>query len=181
METIIPYRGKTPKIADDALIAPSAVIVGDVEIESKASVFPGAVLRGDVAKIRVGRYSNIQDNVVVHGGWVYEDGEVKGTTAVEIGDYVSVTHGVVLHGCKIGSVSMVGIGSIIYDRSVIGGGSIVGMGTVVLEGTVVPERSIIVGVPGKVVRKTCEEEYAMIKSNALQYRELAESLIGSLF
>lgn len=178
---IVPYRGKVPKIADDALVAPSAVIIGDVEIESKASVFPGAVLRGDVAKIKVGRCSNIQDNVVVHGGWVYEDGEVRGTTGVEIGDYVSVTHGAILHGCKIGSFSMVGIGSIIYDNSVIGGGSIVGMGTVVLEGTVVPEKSIVVGVPGRVIRETSREEYAMIKSNAIKYRELAESLIGTLF
>ena len=178
---IIPYQGKAPKIAEDALIASSAVIIGDVEIERGASVFPGAVLRGDVAKIRVGRCSNIQDNVVVHGGWIYEDGEVKGTRDVEIGDYVSVTHGAILHGCKIGSVSMVGIGSIIYGNSVIGGGSIVGIGTVVLEGTMVPERSIIVGVPGRVIRKTEEKEYAMIKSNALRYRELAESLIGTLF
>ena len=166
---IVPYKGKVPRIANDALVAPSAIIIGDVEIESEASIFPGAVLRGDVAKIKVGRCSNIQDNVVVHGGWIYEDGEVKGTIGVEIGDYVSVTHGAILHGCKIGSVSM------------IGSGSIVGMGTVVLEGTKVPERSIVVGVPGRVIRETSKEEYAMIKSNALRYRELAESLIGTLF
>jgi len=178
---IVPYKGKVPRIANDALVAPSAIIIGDVEIESEASIFPGAVLRGDVAKIKVGRCSNIQDNVVVHGGWIYEDGEVKGTIGVEIGDYVSVTHGAILHGCKIGSVSMIGIGSIIYDHTVIGSGSIVGMGTVVLEGTKVPERSIVAGVPGRVIRETSKEEYAMIKSNALRYRELAESLIGTLF
>ena len=178
---ILPYKGKFPKIADDALIASSATVIGDVEIQSESSVFPGAVIRGDVAKIKIGRCSNIQDNVVIHGGWIYEGGEVKGTAPVEIGDYVSVTHGVILHGCKVDSVSLIGVGSIIFDGSVIGEGSIVGMGSVLLEGTIVPERSIVVGVPGKVIKRTSEGDYSMIKRNALQYRELAKYLVGSVF
>ncbi|MEM2876430.1 MAG: gamma carbonic anhydrase family protein [Candidatus Bathyarchaeia archaeon] len=178
---ILQYKGKTPKISDDALIAQSATVIGDVEIEDEASVFPGAVLRGDVAKIRIGRCSNIQDNAVIHGGYIYDDGKLKDTVPVEIGDYVSITHGAILHGCKVESVSMIGVGSIIFDRSVIGTGSIVGMGTVILEGTIVPERSIIAGVPGKIIRKAHEEDYSMVKNNALMYRELAKSLTGVLF
>ncbi|MBS7655852.1 gamma carbonic anhydrase family protein [Candidatus Bathyarchaeota archaeon] len=178
---MIPYKDETPKIHKDAIVSPLAIIIGDVEVSEGASIFPGAILRGDVAKITIGKYSNIQENVIIHGGDIYEGDELKGHLPVEIGDYVTVAHGAVIHGCKIGNIVLIGIRAIIFEGSVIGEGSIIGMNSTLLENTKVPPKSIVVGTPGKVIKTIDDLTYLRIKKHAQQYYELAKSHKGGIF
>jgi carbonic anhydrase/acetyltransferase-like protein (isoleucine patch superfamily) len=151
-----------PKIHEDALVSPLATVIGHVEISRGTSVFPGVVIRGDVARITVGKYSNIQDNAVLHGGDIYEGDNLKGHLPVEIGDYATVGHGSVVHGSKIEDVSMIGMKAIVYGGSVVGEGSIVGMNATVLENTQIPKRSVVVGIPAKVVKTVDDVTYSRI-------------------
>ena len=178
---VLPYKGKMPKIHKDALVSPLATIIGDVPISEGASVFPGAVIRGDVARITIGKYTNIQDNVIVHGGDIYEGDVLTGNIPVEIGDYVTVAHAAVVHGSKVEDVSLVGIRAIVYEGSIVEEGSIVGMNATLLENTIVPKRSVVVGIPAKVIKAVDDVTYSMIKKHALRYHELAKSHKGSLF
>ena len=122
-----------------AFVMFAAYVVGDVEIGEGSSIWPGTVIRGDMGKVRIGKYTNIQDNSVVHGD---DD--------VEIGDYVIVGHRVMCHAKYIGDQSLIGNGAIINDGVIIGKNSVVGSGTMVLENMDIPERSIVVGMPGRV-------------------------------
>jgi len=178
---VLPYKGKMPEIHKDALVSPLATVIGDVRISEGASVFPGAVIRGDIAEITIGRYTNIQDNVVIHGGDIYEADVLKGNIPVEIGDYVTVAHAAVVHGSKVQNVSLIGIRAIVYEGSIIGEGSLVGMNATLLENTIVPKRSVVVGTPAKVIKAVDDVTYSMIKKHALRYHELAKSHKGSLF
>ena len=178
---VFSYRGKSPRIHEDAMVSPLAIVIGNVEISEGTAVFPGAVIRGDIAKITIGRYSNIQDNVVLHGGDIYEADNLKGHLPVEIGDYVTVAHGSVVHGSRIEDVSMIGIKATVFEGSVVGEGSIVGMNAAVLENTKIPKRSIAVGVPAKVIKTVDEVTYSRIKKHALWYHELAKSHRGTIF
>lgn len=178
---VFSYGKKSPKIHKDAMVSPLAVVIGDVEISEGTSVFPGAVIRGDVAKITIGRYSNIQDNAVLHGGDIYKGDNLEGHLPVEIGDYVTVGHGSVVHGSKIEDVSLIGIKAIVYGGSTVGEGSIVGMNATVLENTKIPKRSIVVGVPAKVIKIVDDITYSRIKKHALWYHELAKSHKGNIF
>jgi carbonic anhydrase/acetyltransferase-like protein (isoleucine patch superfamily) len=179
--TILSYKGITPRIHEQALISPLAVVLGDVEILEGSSVFPGAMIRGDVARITVGRYSNIQEHAVLHGGDLYDGDELKGHLQVEIGDYVTVAHGAVVHGSKVEDVSMIGINATVFEGSTIGEGSVVGMNAAVLERSSIPKRSIAVGVPVRVVKTVDDQDYSRIKRHAIWYHELAESHRGTLF
>ena len=129
MALIVALPGKNPSVPDSAWVAPNATLIGDVTLAQSASVFYGAVLRGDVDSITLGEGSNIQDNVVVH----CDAG--KPTT---IGANVSVGHAAVLHGCTIEDGVLIGMNATVLNLSVIGAGSLVAAGAVVLEGTVVP-------------------------------------------
>lgn len=172
---VLSYKGKSPKIHKHAIVSPLAVIIGDVEISEETTVFPGAVIRGDVAKITIGRCSNIQDNVVIHGGDIYEGDNLKGHLPVEIGDYVTVAHGSVVHGSKIEDVSMIGIRATVFDGSTVGEGSIVGLNAAVLENTKIPKRSVVAGIPAKVIKAVDDVTYLRIRKHALWYHELAKS------
>ena len=172
---VLPYKGRSPRIHEDAIVSPLATIIGDVEISKETAVFPGAVIRGDAAKITVGRCSNIQENVVIHGGDIYEGDTLKGHFPVVIGDYVTLAHGSVVHGSKIEDVSMIGIKAIVFDGSTIGEGSIVGLNAAVLGNTRIPKRSIVVGIPAKVIKTVDDVTYSRIKKHALWYHELAKS------
>jgi carbonic anhydrase/acetyltransferase-like protein (isoleucine patch superfamily) len=178
---IFSYKDKIPKIHKDAIISSLAVIIGDVEISEGVSIFPGAILRGDVAKITIGKYSNIQENVIIHGGDIYEGDKLKGHLPVEIGDYVTVAHGAIVHGCKIEDIVLIGIRAIIFEGSIVGGGSIIGMNATLLENTKVPSRSIVAGVPGKVIKIVDDLTYSRIKKHAQWYYELAKSHKGGIF
>ena len=157
------FDGHEPVVADGAWVAQNATLVGRVTIGSNASVFFGAVLRGDVNSISLGDGSNIQDNVAVHCD------DDKPTI---IGRGVSVGHAAVVHGCTIGDDCLIGMNATVLSGAVIGAQSLVAAGTVVLEGSVIPPRSLVAGVPGKVRRELTDDEVAAIERNAAHYREL---------
>jgi len=131
------YRGRTPKIPASAYIDPDAVVIGDVTIGEDSSVWPGVVIRGDVNWIRIGARTNIQDGSVLH--------VMMDTHPLQLGDAVTIGHGVILHGCTIESRVLIGMGSVLLNGAKIGTGSIVAAGTLVPEGTVVPPGSLFMG------------------------------------
>lgn len=167
----IPYEDSEPQVDATAWIAPTAVLVGQVTVGPRASVFYGTVMRGDRDSISLGEGSNLQDNVVVH---------CDAGIATVIGSGVSVGHGAVLHGCTIEDDVLVGMSATVLNRAVIGAGSLVAAGAVVLEGTVVPPGSLVAGVPAKVRRELTPEEGDRIRRNAEIYLELAAGHTAAL-
>ena len=135
-------------------------MIGDVEIGDFSSVWFNAVIRGDRNSIKVGNRTNIQDNVVIH---------VDSINGVQVEDYVSVGHGAVLHGCKIGNNVLIGMNSTVLNGAEIGKNSIVGANALISEGKKFPESSLIIGVPGKIRRETEDEEIKSIAKNATEY------------
>lgn len=160
---IRPYKGEMPKTHPETWIDDSAQVIGKVEIGAKSSVWPLACLRGDVAAIKVGSYSNIQDGTMVHVGY--------GVDTV-IGDYVTIGHGAVIHGCTVNSGVLIGMGAIILDGAVIGENSIVAAGALVPPGKKMPANSLIMGSPAKLVRQLRAEEINGSRENALEYVNL---------
>ncbi|MEJ3403774.1 gamma carbonic anhydrase family protein [Rathayibacter sp. YIM 133350] len=149
-----------PVIADDAFVAAGAVIVGDVRLQERSSVWYNAVLRAEAEPITLGTASNLQDGVLCHVDEGYP---------LAIGAGVSVGHGAVLHGCTIEDDCLIGMSATVLNGAVIGSGSLVAAGAVVLEGTVVPPGSLVAGVPAKVRRALTEDERAGIRRNAEHY------------
>ena len=162
---ILPYQGKSPVIGKDVYIAPTAVIVGDVVIGDRASIWFGTVLRGDLAPIRVGSETNIQDNCTVHVD--------QGHPAV-IGDRVSVGHHAVVHGCTVEEESLVGIGARVLSGAVIRTGSVVAANAVVREGQQVGPRQMVAGAPARVKRELGEEELKRFLHAVKTYLQLSE-------
>ena len=158
------FDGNSPTVSADAWVAPSATLVGRVEIALEASVFFGAVLRGDVNSITLGQGSNIQDNVAIH---------CDADKPTAIGNGVSVGHSAVVHGCVIENDCLIGMNATVLSGAVIGPESLVAAGSVVLEGTIIPPRSLVAGVPGKVRRQLTDDEVEAIRRNATHYRELS--------
>jgi carbonic anhydrase/acetyltransferase-like protein (isoleucine patch superfamily) len=153
-----------PRIAETAFVAETACIIGDVRLEEECSVWYGAVLRGDEASITVGRRANVQDNVVIHA----DKGE-----DVFIGEGVTIGHGAIIHGCTIGSHSLIGMGSIILSKARIGERCIIGAGAVVKEGDVIPDGSLVVGVPGRIIKKLTPEQEKRLEYGCEEYVSLA--------
>ena len=151
--------------AGGVYLAFNAVVTAEVELGEGVSLWPGAVVRGDVAKVVIGAGSNVQDNAVVHC-----DHNIANT----IGESVVIGHGAVVHGHVVGSRTLVGIGARLLTGSVVGEECLIGAGAVVVPGTVVPARSVVMGVPGKVVRRVTDEELERTLDIARRYRELAE-------
>lgn len=149
----------TPVVAPSCFVHKNATIIGQVTLGENVSVFPGAVLRGDIAAITVGEGSNIQDNASVH---------VNYNTPCHIGAGVSVGHGAVVHGSKIGDNVIVGMNAVVMESEV-GANCIIGAGTVIPAGKSIPPGSLVMGVPGKVVRQLEEEEVNGILQNAREY------------
>ncbi len=168
---IMDFKGKSPKISETAFIADSADVIGDVEVGEFSSVWFNAVLRGDRNKIKIGSRTSIQDNVVIHVDHVNE---------VQVGDNVSVGHGAVLHGCRIGSNVVIGMNSSVLNGAEIGKNSIVGANALIPEGKKFPENSLIIGVPGKVKREIEEAEIEAIAKNAAEYVELVKEYMEEM-
>jgi carbonic anhydrase/acetyltransferase-like protein (isoleucine patch superfamily) len=164
---IIERFGK-PAISPTAFVAETAVLVGNVEVKEKASIWYGAVLRGDKGKITIGERANVQDNAVVH--------TTPGEDAY-IGEGVTIGHGAIVHGLSIGRYSLVGMGAIILGKATVGEHCIIGAGAVVKEGDSIPAGSLVVGVPGKVVRQLTEEQIKSIEENADEYEDLARKYL----
>ena len=146
-----------PKIHPTAWVAPGAFVRGDVTIDEQANIWYNAVLRGDQESITVGKATSVQDNCVLHGD--------AGCNVV-VGQYVTVGHGAVLHGCTVEDNCLIGMNAVVLDHAVIGAGSIVGAGAVVAAGTIVPPKSLVVGVPGKVKKTLTDEDVAGSIANA---------------
>jgi carbonic anhydrase/acetyltransferase-like protein (isoleucine patch superfamily) len=161
------YRGHTPQIAPSAYIDPQAVIIGDVVIGEDSSVWPCAVVRGDVHYIRIGARTNIQDGSVLH--------VMRDTNALVLGDDVTVGHSVTLHGCTIESRCLIGMGSVLLNGAVIGTGSIIAAGTLVPERTIVPAGSLMMGQPAKLRRSLTAEDLASIDAYSRRYVEYKET------
>ena len=151
-------------------VAPSAVLVGDVTIEDGASVWHGAVLRGDFDEVVVGRDSNLQDNVVVH---------VDRGMPARIGAKVTVGHAAVVHGCTIADRCLIGMNATVNSGATIGAGSLVASGAVVRESAEFPPRSLIAGVPAKAIRDVDETLQRRIELSWSIYRELAKTSLPS--
>ena len=160
MALILPYGGKTPQVAEDAYIAPNATLIGDVTIEAGASVWFGAVLRGDDEAIRVGAGSNVQDNAVVHAD--------RGYPTI-IGSGVTVGHAAIVHGAKVGDGALIGMGATVLNGARIGPGCLVGANALVTEHKAFPGGSLIVGAPAKVVRTLDEAELERLRDSARNY------------
>jgi len=158
----LPAYWSPPDLSKAAFVAPNAIVIGQVEISSGASIWYGAVVRGDVEKIIIGQCSNVQDGAILHG----DPGK---PTILE--DYVTIGHRAVVHSAQIGRGSLVGIGAVVLDGVKVGAGCMVGAGSVVTKD--VPERSLVVGVPAKVLRQLSEDEAAELIEHARRYEQLA--------
>ena len=161
------YQGHPPQIAASAYIDAQAVIIGDVVVGEQSSVWPCAVIRGDVNFIRIGARSNVQDGCVLH--------VMRETHPLILGDEVTVGHGVILHGCTISSRCLIGMGSVILNGAKIGEGCIIAAGTLIPEGTEVPPGSMFMGHPGKLRRALTAAENDSIDRYALNYVKYAET------
>ena len=151
-------------VGADVFCAPNATVLGDVTLGDRVGIWFGAVVRADKDRIAIGADSNVQDNCTVH---------TSAGHPVTIGREVSVGHGAILHGCTIGDRVLVGMGAIVLNGAVIGEGSLIGAGALVTEGAAIPPNSVVLGVPGKVVKQTTEEQRENIRQNAASYVELA--------
>ncbi|WP_156759637.1 gamma carbonic anhydrase family protein [Microbacterium karelineae] len=160
LATVRGFQGAEPALDDGVYVAEGARIIGDVRMAESSSAWCNAVLRGDVSSITIGRGSNLQDNVTVH---------VDAQHPTVLGEFVSVGHGAVVHGCEIGDGSLIGMGSVVLSGARIGASCLVAGGAVVLEGTEIPPRSLVAGVPAKVRRALTDEEIARIRGNAERY------------
>ena len=151
---------------DDYYIAPSAVLIGKVRLEKNASVWWNAVLRGDNEWITVGENSNVQDGCVLHTDPGFP---------LTIGRNVSIGHMVALHGCRIGDNTLIGIGTIVLNGATVGSDCLIGAGTLIPESKTVPDNSVVLGIPGRVVRQTTNEDRAYIADPTKRYvRRIAE-------
>lgn len=157
-------------------VAPDATIVGNVVLETEASVWFQAVVRGDNDRIVIGARSNIQDGSVLH---------TDAGIPLTIGPDVSVGHQVMLHGCTIGEGSLIGIKAVVLNRAVVGRECLIGACALIPEGRVIPDRSLVLGTPGRVIRTLTDEEVADLRAiaagyvaNALRYRKLLAPDIG---
>jgi len=166
---IITYKQKSPDIHPTCFKAPDSVIVGDVTIGAESSIWFKAVVRGDINYIRIGAWTNIQDGCIVH--------VTGGVSPAEIGDYVTVGHGAILHGCRIGDGCLIGMGAIILDDAIIGKGSMIAAGSVVRQGARIPPGTMIAGNPAEVKREVSEKESAGFVEWARQYNEYAKRYI----
>lgn len=158
------FHGKSPQIHPSAYVDQSACLIGDVIVEKDAGIFPNATLRADAGKIIIKKGANVQDQCIMH---MNIDGQVI------IEERASVGHGAIIHQAVIGECSMVGMGAIILDRAEIGKHCLIAAGALVPEGKIIPDRSLVIGVPGRVVRELTEEEIQGLEKNARDYQYLS--------
>jgi len=164
---LIPYKGRLPEIDPTAFVSPTAQIIGDVAVGAQSSVWFGVVIRGDVYEIRIGARTNIQDNSTVH--------VTSGRWGTYVGDDVSVAHGAILHGCRVGNRCLIGMGAIVMDGVELEDECMVAAGSLVTPGKRVPRGHLAMGNPAKVVRELRPEEFALIKSTAEHYVDYART------
>ena len=157
---IYDFEKNVPEVHSEAWVASNATIIGKVKLEKNSSIWFNAVLRGDIELITIGENSNIQDGSVLHTDPGYP---------LTLGKGVTVGHLVMLHGCQISDNSLIGIGSIILNNAKIGKNCIIGANTLITENKTIPDNSLVVGSPGRVLRKVTDEEIKSIIENGQHY------------
>jgi carbonic anhydrase/acetyltransferase-like protein (isoleucine patch superfamily) len=160
-----------PVVAADAFVAPNATIIGDVHLLPEASIWFGAILRGDIERITIGRGSNVQDGTVMH---------TDPANPCTLGEYVTVGHMAMLHGCQVGDHSLIGIGATLLNGSSIGSNSIVGAHTLITAGKQFPDGVLIMGTPGKIVRELKPADLTALRANAERYVARAQRYMREL-
>jgi carbonic anhydrase/acetyltransferase-like protein (isoleucine patch superfamily) len=164
---LIAYRGLLPILHPSVFVAPGARVIGDVQVGARSSLWFGAVVRGDVNRIRIGEETNLQDGTVVH--------VTHGTHPTIIGNRVTVGHGAMIHGCRLEDLCLVGIGAVVLDGAVVGERAMVGAGALVTPGTQVPPETLVLGTPARVARGLLPDELCLLEASAQYYVELAAS------
>ena len=166
---IIEFEGKKPQVHPSCYVATGATLIGDVSLGEESSVWPGAVIRGDLNKVVIGARTSVQDNCVIH---------VTTEKPTLVGDDVIVGHRAIVHGCTVGSHVLVGMGSIILEDSVIEDWVIIAAGAVVTEGTYVPSGTLVAGVPAEIKRNLTARDREAIKRGAESYIYLNRKYCG---
>tara|TARA_B100001123_G_C14840925_1_gene840086 strand:- start:7 stop:549 length:543 start_codon:yes stop_codon:yes gene_type:complete len=171
---VLPFERHTPRIHKTARVMPTAVVIGDVELEREVGIWFGSVIRGDVHSIRIGARTNIQDGSVIH--------VTDGKFGTEIGEDVTVGHRAMLHGCKVGHGSLVGMNSTVLDGAILEEEVFLGAGSLVTPGTILPTGTLCLGRPAKPIRDLDEEMAKWMKYSAYHYIELMRrySPLGTL-
>ena len=165
-------KDKKPQSSGENWVAPNATIIGDVTLEKNSSIWFNAVLRGDIENIHIGEGSNIQDGSVLHTDPGYP---------LKVGKDVTVGHLVMLHGCTIGDNSLIGIGAVILNNAKIGNNCIIGAKTLIAENKEIPDDSLVVGSPGRIVRKVTEDEKKAVLENTKHYQDNWKRYSKSIF
>lgn len=163
---LFPYLDKFPKIGKNVFLAPGVKVAGEVEIGNDSSIWYNTVIRGDVNFVKIGKMTNVQDSSTLH--------VTSGKFPLIIGDKVTIGHAVVLHGCILKDVCLIGMRAVILDGAVVEEKSMVAAGTVVTPGFVVPSGKLVAGVPGKVIRDLKREELDDFEKSAERYNKYAE-------
>lgn len=163
------FCGKKPSVHSGAYVDEAALIIGDVVLEEGVNVWPGAVLRGDIERIRVGRRTSIQDGAVVHTDPGYP---------VDIGEGCTIAHRCIIHGCRVGSGSLIAMGAILLTGAVVGEGCIVGAGALLPEGKAIGKGSVAMGMPARVVRGVGEGDLSRMRETNEAYQRLMRAHKG---
>lgn len=163
---ILEFKDKSPSIDETSLVVENAAVIGEVYIGQYSSIWFYSVLRGDLDFISIGHHTSIQDGALIH---------VAENIPTKVGNYVTIGHGAILHGCTIHDYALIGSGANILDEAVIGRNSIIAAGTIVTPKTVIPQNSMVMGIPGKVVRQISQNEIMMLKNHADSYVELMKN------
>jgi len=167
---IRPYGAHTPRLGEGVIVMPGAFVIGDVVLGPGCSVWFNAVIRGDEAAIRVGEGTNVQDLVVIHA-----TGDLS---EADIGSFVTVGHGAILHGCIVGGHALIGMGATVLDNARVGEYCIVGAGSVVLSGHELPAGHVCVGNPCRPKRPITDQERAFLEETAVRYMHKAACMAG---
>jgi len=165
MSIILSYKGIEPIIGDNVYVAETASIVGDVTIGEGSSIWYSTVVRGDLQPIRIGKYTNIQDNTTVH---------IMGDVPTEIGDYVTIGHNAIVHCRRIGNNSLIGMGSIILGYTEIGENCIIGAGSLLTQHKKIPDNSLVFGNPARIMRALRDDEIEALHESAMNYNKVAQ-------
>lgn len=158
------FDGQIPNIHKNTFIASSADVIGNVSVGEYSSIWFGAVLRGDMDNMSIGSYTNVQDNCTIHNDYDFP---------VSIGDYVTIGHNTIVHGCTIANYTLIGMGSTILNGAEIGEYTMIGAGSLVTQGKKIPSGVLCMGVPAKVIRQLTQEEKQSLKESAEHYAKLS--------
>lgn len=166
---IIPYQSITPSLGENVFVAPDAWVIGDVTLGDQVSIFFGAVLRGDILRVTVGRGTNIQEHSMLHTS--------HDRMPTTLGEEVTIGHRAIVHGATVGDRCIIGMGAILLDDAVVEEDCLIGAGALITSNTRIPARSLVMGVPGKVIRSLSDEEVASLKQSAINYIETGKQYL----